>query len=195
MKTCSDCGTNSSNLLTICPECEGILEESQQTRIVWFCATVSLVVTFLMQKAGVEGRGLFTEAIMNAAALMVVVSIVWKIVQRLQDPERNPLRELVSFYSDRIGRTIVILVAVAVVLLELGALQFLEFAPSVELTPLRAVRVAVIFGFTAIYLPALIFFMRFGLIDLRRRNGLSDYEREKFGAQPTRAMEPTSDQP
>ena len=181
MKICYECGRRCSSRLSVCPKCEAILEESFFIKIIFSSLAVGLAITLILSKLGHDGRGLVTETFLTATTLIILATVAWKLIQRFQDKARNPIRELVALYSDRMGRGLILAGLIAILLLEFGIWQPTTSGAVGDPSLLRQIRTAIIIGFSIFYGPCLIYFMRFGLIDLRKANGLIDYERSKLG--------------
>ena len=177
MKTCDVCGSTSNERLSVCPECEEILEESPYFWIIWISVGIGGVCSLVFKRMGFEGRGMVIESIYTATAIIVIATPAWKIAMWLRCGKRNPLRELASLYSDRMGRVMILFVLIAMPLIEFNVIPPFSGAAGNVPKAWSVSRTAVIlFGF-AIYLPTIFFFFRLNLFDLTKKNALVEYER------------------
>lgn len=112
MKNCSEC--NKAHLISslICEDCEEILEELLYLRFVWGTLIIAILVQILFSNLGQHGAGFIFEVLMNEAFFLITSYPVWKIIQKIKEPERKILQEMGSIFSERSDRIMMIVLLI-----------------------------------------------------------------------------------
>src|SRR6185295_7955948 len=104
----------------LCLHCNQTLEENQYLRLVYATFAIAFGFHLILRNAGYPGTGLISETFMTEVLLLIPVVAVWKLVQKIREPQRKILYELVSLYSDRTGRILIIGLMIVTILYFLG---------------------------------------------------------------------------
>lgn len=120
VKRCGECKRHYPLQAIVCLECEEILEENSYLKFVWISIALSLVADLALVQLGVLQRWRIAEVLQFTGFLVFVGYPLWKVVQKIREPERPILRELGSIYTGRFDRALIttMLLAVALVWLD-----------------------------------------------------------------------------
>jgi uncharacterized membrane protein AbrB (regulator of aidB expression) len=180
MKSCSQCGKSYAPSRVLCLDCCEILEEKQYLRLVWVTLAIAFLVHLVLAQYGYAGSGLIMESLMSETFLLIVSVVAWKCFQKWKSPQRRILYEVVSLYSDRAGRVIILGATIFALLVLSGVITFK--AARIDEPPLlvcfRLIRYYAILSCGLLYLVLALSIQKLNFFDFRLRNSLIQQELE-----------------